>query len=255
MTTVFRYDGRDVAQETSGEDAVAYLRSLNIDEALVRTDAEAAVHYLADALGSTVALTDGSGTAATNYTFEPFGRTEVSGTANANPFQFTGRENDGTGLYSYRARYYDPVRSRFIINDPIGLRGGPNAYVYVDNRPLRWVDPKGLQASSGSGTAQAPQPPAAPSPQGLTNQTSLWPQLPPYPKPNPSSLSCYSDCMETRAQQCAYSWLGCPILCIPALPTGPGYVGCALGCSCTFALTCIEMVKAQCKTICDPYRP
>ena len=39
--------------------------------------------------------------------------------SNANPYQFTGRENDGTGLYFYRARYYSPTFQRFIAQDPL----------------------------------------------------------------------------------------------------------------------------------------
>jgi len=35
-------------------------------------------------------------------------------------FRYTGRENDGTGLYYYRARYYHPGAKRFIAEDPIG---------------------------------------------------------------------------------------------------------------------------------------
>ncbi|MFZ0889418.1 MAG: hypothetical protein WA005_13270, partial [Candidatus Binataceae bacterium] len=38
----------------------------------------------------------------------------VGGTANANSYQFIGRENDGTGLYFYRARHYSPTVQRFI---------------------------------------------------------------------------------------------------------------------------------------------
>ena len=38
-----------------------------------------------------------------------------------NSYQYTGRENDGTGLYFYRARYYAPALGRFISEDPIGL--------------------------------------------------------------------------------------------------------------------------------------
>lgn len=39
--------------------------------------------------------------------YAPFGDTAGTGARSAIPFQFTGRENDGMGLYYYRARYYD----------------------------------------------------------------------------------------------------------------------------------------------------
>jgi len=59
----------------------------------------------------------------------------------------TGRENDGTGLYFYRARYYSPTFQRFIAQDPIGFAGGnANLYVYAKNNPLRFRDPYGRQA-------------------------------------------------------------------------------------------------------------
>jgi RHS repeat-associated protein len=61
-------------------------------------------------------------------------------------YAFTGREWDPeTGLYYYRARYYDPKIGRFISDDPIGLAGGDvNLYAYVGNRPLNLSDPFGL---------------------------------------------------------------------------------------------------------------
>jgi len=43
-------------------------------------------------------------------------------------FLFTGRGNDQTGLYSYRARYYNPAWGQFVSEDPIALRGGINVY-------------------------------------------------------------------------------------------------------------------------------
>lgn len=47
-------------------------------------------------------------------------------------FQYTSRENDGTGLYYYRARYYSPEMQRFISEDPIRLWGGDiNYFAYV----------------------------------------------------------------------------------------------------------------------------
>lgn len=44
----------------------------------------------------------------------------------------------------YRARYYDPTRSRFVSEDPIGLGGGDvNLFAYVQNRPVNLSDPSG----------------------------------------------------------------------------------------------------------------
>ena len=63
----------------------------------------------------------------------------------ANWFRYTGRELDSeTGLYYYRARYYDPSVGRFISEDPINFIGGTNFYRYVGNSPLDFVDPFGL---------------------------------------------------------------------------------------------------------------
>ncbi len=68
-----------------------------IDEFFSRTDSTGTLSPLPDALGSTIALTDSTGTLQTQYTYEPFGNTTVNGPASSNPFQYTGRENDGAG--------------------------------------------------------------------------------------------------------------------------------------------------------------
>jgi YD repeat-containing protein len=109
QSTSVLYDGLDAVQESGPEGDASYLRTLGIDEALSRTDGNGTLTYLTDALGSTLALADSSGAASTTYTYAPFGETAVSGLPSSSPFQFTGRENDGTGLYYYRARYYDPI--------------------------------------------------------------------------------------------------------------------------------------------------
>jgi RHS repeat-associated protein len=60
--------------------------------------------------------------------------------------KFTAREDDGTGLYYYRARYYHPGLGRFISEDPIGYAGGDiNLYGYVGNSPIASRDAMGLQ--------------------------------------------------------------------------------------------------------------
>ncbi|TDO98871.1 RHS repeat-associated core domain-containing protein [Marinomonas balearica] len=52
-------------------------------------------------------------------------------------------EDKETGLYQNLHRYYDPHTGRYITHDPIGLRGGLNAYQYCPN-PVEWIDPLGL---------------------------------------------------------------------------------------------------------------
>ena len=83
------------------------------------------------------------------YTFTSFGNSTTTGTL-FNPFQFTGRENEGlAGLYYYRARYYDPSIGRFLSEDPIRVwHGQANFYAYVGNSPTNYVDPFGLDSST-----------------------------------------------------------------------------------------------------------
>ena len=142
--TSFLYDGGNVSQELTGTSVKAtLLGGLRLDEVFRRTDAAGARTFLTDGLGSALALADDTGVARTQYTYTPYGATTATGDASSNPFQYTGRENDGTGLSYYRARYYSPNLSRFISEDPIGLEGGPNPYAYVLGDPLIYTDPLG----------------------------------------------------------------------------------------------------------------
>ncbi|MDH3445779.1 MAG: RHS repeat-associated core domain-containing protein, partial [Deltaproteobacteria bacterium] len=157
--TEFLYDGVNPVQETSGAAVLAnILPGLGIDEFLSRTDVVAGTtsHLLADALGSSIALTDASGAVQTDYTFEPFGRTTATGLSSTNPFQYTGRENDGTGLHYYRARYYNAAFNRFLAEDPLPCeqRKGISLYAYVSNNPINLTDPSGLAPRTG-GTREA----------------------------------------------------------------------------------------------------
>jgi RHS repeat-associated protein len=123
------------------------LTGLNVDEYLIRSDSNGLVSHLSDALGSMIGLENSSGSLATNYSYQPFDVTTAVGTASTNPYQFTGRENDLSGLYYMRARYYSPTLQRFISQDPIGFGGGDaNLYAYAMNRPSYLVDPSGLQS-------------------------------------------------------------------------------------------------------------
>jgi RHS repeat-associated protein len=145
--TEFLYDGLNPVQETSGATILAnVLPGLAIDEFLTRTDVVAGTtgNFLTDILGSPVAVTDNAGVIQTEYTYEPFGKATFNGASNTNPYQFTARENDSTGLGYYRARYYDAQFLRFVSEDPLRFSGGVNFYTYVGNNPVRYTDPRGL---------------------------------------------------------------------------------------------------------------
>lgn len=144
-TTQFLYDGANPVQEISGSSASANLLTGGIDEYFQRTDSAGARSFLTDALSSTLALADSTGTVQTSYTFEPFGNTTLTGSSTTNSLAYTGRELDPTGLYFYRARYYSPTFQRFISEDPLGLSGGDaNLYGYVGNGPANFKDSSGM---------------------------------------------------------------------------------------------------------------
>jgi RHS repeat-associated protein len=145
-TTNFLYDGINPIQEQAGASVRNLLTGLGVDEYLTRDDGAGLRLFLADALGSTIALVDNTAAVQGEYTYEPFGATTATGTLGANTLTYTGREDDETGLKYYRARYYDPHGQRFVSEDPIGLwAGDTNRYVYVRNNPMHWTDPEGLR--------------------------------------------------------------------------------------------------------------
>ncbi|MEW6609292.1 MAG: RHS repeat-associated core domain-containing protein, partial [bacterium] len=143
-----------------GEDIIAVLDSTNtaiasithgpgIDHPLSYHDlvADSTYYYHQDYLGSITAITDSNQNVIETYRYDSYGNLLTS--LNASTLQliyaFTGRELDPqSGLYFYRARYYDSKVGRFLEPDPIGFLAGVNFYVYCNNSPVNWIDPLGL---------------------------------------------------------------------------------------------------------------
>ena len=144
--TNYVYDHQNILAEYDGGSNLKarYTQGINIDEPLAIKQGASTYYYHADGLGSVVNLTSTQGKSVQTYAYDSFGNVTPTGSVKQ-PFAFTGREYDQeTGLYYYRARYYDPKVGRFITRDPIGFRGGINQYTYVRNNPVKWNDPFGL---------------------------------------------------------------------------------------------------------------
>lgn len=100
---------------------------------------------ISDHVGAARELVDQAGEVVWAAAYDVWGAAEQRSARGAKcPLRFQGQWHDEeSGLYYTRHRYYDPELGRFISPDPIGLRGGFNAYRYAPN-PVNWIDPYGL---------------------------------------------------------------------------------------------------------------
>lgn len=143
------YDEEDILAEYDGNNQLIarYTHGPGIDEPISMEKSGQKYYYHFDGLGSVTGITDSTGNVVQRYEYDSFGNIVSMSDPNfIQPYTYTGREYDPeSGLYFYRARYYDEKVGRFISEDPIGLKGGDvNLYAYVKNRPTMLVDPLGL---------------------------------------------------------------------------------------------------------------
>ena len=108
-------------------------------------------YYLADGLGSTMAVVDSSGDVENGYTYDIYGEPTVTGSL-ANEFDFAGQQTDPTGLQYLRARYYDPAAGVFLSRDPMANETWwlSSGFGYGRCDPVLVTDPTGLIPSDGS---------------------------------------------------------------------------------------------------------
>jgi RHS repeat-associated protein len=123
--TQYVYDGAQavgelrVAQGPISAQATSLITGLALDEALARVTRTGAGTpelraFVTDHLGSVLAQAREDQSVATSFTYSAYGETAVAGEQPADSLGYTAREDDGTGLYFYRARHYDPVLKRFV---------------------------------------------------------------------------------------------------------------------------------------------
>jgi len=179
--TRYFYDDARVIEE---QDATAvteatYVYGNYIDEVMTMDQGGQTYYYHQNTLWSVAAVTDSAANVVERYAYDAYGCVTITdgsgipvpdnpwGTPHStigNPYMFTGRRLDEeTGLYYYRARYYDCVKGRFLQKDPLGYGQNPppicitiypslcrskienemNLYEYVGSNPINRSDPSG----------------------------------------------------------------------------------------------------------------
>ncbi len=105
---------------------------------------EGTVYFGTDLIGSIRSATDAYGDIEARYEYDAFGTPMQDNFTTALNIGYTGKPWDAvTDMYDYGYRDYSPSTARFTTLDSI--RDGTNWFVYVNNDPLNWVDPWGLE--------------------------------------------------------------------------------------------------------------
>lgn len=142
VVTYFLYDGdNELTEMNSSGTVTARMTSGGTDQWLSMDQGANSYYYTADALGSINTIYDSSQSAVNTYKYDSFGNITNQTGSLTNRYTYTGRELDkDTGIYYYRARYYDSSTGRFTQEDPVPYQ---NLYAYVHSNPINLVDPSG----------------------------------------------------------------------------------------------------------------
>ncbi len=139
------YASKDYTYYVYGPEGLSYEVSYNATS----TKELDVKYYHSDHLGSTIALSDTTGTVTDRYSYDVSGLSNHIKGNSSTPFLYVGAygvQTDPNGLINMRARYYDPHTQRFLTADPSGFSGGLNWYLYANGNPLMYVDIDGEDA-------------------------------------------------------------------------------------------------------------
>ena len=105
-------------------------------------------YYLTDEQGSVRYVLDAAGNVQNDYRYDAFGQC-IAGQENIpNRLRYNAQiEDDLTGLYYMRARYYNTGIGRFTQEDVI-YNDGLNLYAYCSSNPVMYADPSGYAGGS-----------------------------------------------------------------------------------------------------------
>jgi len=166
LRTRWMWDGDvPIHEQTEGHVPVTWVFEPGSFTPLAKLEGEARYGVASDHLGIPLALYDESGEAGWKAELDIYGQVRaVEAGATRCPWRFPGQyEDEETGLYYNRFRYYDPGVGRYISQDPIGLEGGLNPFAFLADPFLEsdvfglatWVDPSTLNYSQAYVTSEA----------------------------------------------------------------------------------------------------
>ena len=118
-----------------------------LNNSLTNENASAS-YYITDEQGSIRYILDQSGEVQNFYQYSAFGETATAEESIPNRLRYNAQtEDELTGLYYLRARYYAPNIGRFTQEDVI-YNDGLNLYAYCDSNPVMYCDPSGFAKTS-----------------------------------------------------------------------------------------------------------
>ena len=133
--------GNQAKTYTLGNEYAGHVSELNNS---LTSENKAASYYITDEQGSIRYILDQSGEVLNFYQYSAFGETIISEETTPNRLRYNAQtEDELTGLYYLRARYYAPNIGRFTQEDVI-YNDGLNLYAYCNSNPVMYSDPSGF---------------------------------------------------------------------------------------------------------------
>ena len=196
---ICNFPGNTEAKKTQSEfisQEISRKKLLIQDTQLVELGANDNIRYYnCDHLGTPREMIDEQGLLVWAGRYKVWGRLfQVDVGISSQPLRFQGQyEDEETGLYYNRSRFYDSDTAIYLTQDTIGLVGGINIYRYAEGNPVNNTDPKGLAAG---------RLPPQPKPKPGIPQKPIPEQVPPPPPGRPSCDMVFKLCLAACVKRC-----------------------------------------------------